>query len=115
MFLILLVSLFTLLVAAAFVQDAVRLKRMPLLDRLAPPPPDAPLVTLLIPARNEARNIARCLDGVLQQSYPNYNVVVVDDNSTDATPAILADYARRDGRLQVVQGAPLPPGWLGKC
>ena len=75
------------------------------------------IISIIIPARNEARNIGRCLDGVLaQQTALNYEVIVVDDGSTDDTPKILADYALRfPHRLRVLHGRPLPNGWVGKC
>jgi glycosyltransferase involved in cell wall biosynthesis len=69
---------------------------------------------VLIPARNEAHNIGRCLDGILAQQYAPYEVIVVDDASTDATPEILAAYARAHAHIHVVQSGDLPPGWLGK-
>ncbi len=74
-------------------------------------------VSVVIPVRNEARNIARCLDGILaQQTSLSYEVIVVDDGSTDDTPKILADYVQRyPNRLKVVRGRPLPNGWVGKC
>jgi GT2 family glycosyltransferase len=73
------------------------------------------LVSLLIPARNEARNIAHLLDGALQQTYPHWEIIVVDDDSTDNTPTILAAYGACHTRLRVRQGSPLPLGWTGKC
>jgi glycosyltransferase involved in cell wall biosynthesis len=77
-------------------------------------PPNAPLVTVIVPARNEAHNIARCVRSILSTSYPNLELVVVDDSSTDGT----ADVARRsvegDPRARVVTNAPLPDGWFGK-
>lgn len=84
----------------------------------APPgPDDAPLVTVLVPARNEERSIDRCVGSLLAQDYPRarFRVVVIDDRSEDATPAILARLGAADGRLRVVQGTPLPAGWQGKC
>ncbi|HXX78152.1 MAG TPA: glycosyltransferase, partial [Ktedonobacteraceae bacterium] len=48
-----------------------------------------PLVSIVVPARNEERNIRRCVESLLEQSYPNYEVIVVDDASTDDTPGIL--------------------------
>ncbi|MCC7361029.1 MAG: glycosyltransferase [Anaerolineales bacterium] len=78
------------------------------------PPANAPLIAVIVPARNEARNIRRCVEALLAQDYPNYAVYVVDDCSTDATPAILAELAAREARLTVIQASPLPPGWAGK-
>jgi chlorobactene glucosyltransferase len=73
-----------------------------------------PFVSVLIPARNEARSIAACVTSLLAQNYPAFEVIVLDDNSTDATPRLLAQLTHRDSRLRVLKGAPLPEGWLGK-
>lgn len=99
---------------ASFGMNWRRMRRIP---RLSPPclPPDPPLISILIPARNEERVIGRCVRGVLAQRYPNFEVIVVDDGSTDRTPAILADLAANDPRLHVIPGRTLPPGWVGKC
>jgi chlorobactene glucosyltransferase len=72
-------------------------------------------VSVLIPARNEEANIRRCLDSLLDQSYANYEIVVLDDSSEDHTWRIITDYAHRfPGRLKAVRGAHLPRGWCGK-
>lgn len=75
---------------------------------------DVPLVSLVIPARNEARNIARCLASALAADYPRLEVICVDDHSTDDTGAIAAELASRDPRLRVVSPPPLPGDWFGK-
>ena len=80
----------------------------------APPPPNPPLISVCIPARNEERNIRACVEAVLKQDYPNFEVIVVDDRSTDATPRILTDLAVRDSRLRPISGSELPSGWAGK-
>lgn len=104
----------TLLLFVGFARDFLRLRGMPRL--LAPGPVEGilPMVSVLIPARNEARNIARCLDGLLMQTYPRYEVIVVDDASTDATPDILAHYVQQHARIKVLHGDALPPEWTGK-
>jgi chlorobactene glucosyltransferase len=72
-------------------------------------------VSVLIPARNEETNIRRCLDSLLDQNYPNYEIIVLDDCSQDGTWQIIAEYAHRyPKRVQAVKGAPLPRGWCGK-
>ncbi len=79
-----------------------------------PPAADGPLISVCIPARDEGRTIARCIEAVFSQSYPEVGVIVVDDGSTDATAEILERQKLRFPKLRVVRGAPLPPGWAGK-
>ena len=76
----------------------------------------APLVSILVPARDEAANIAACLRGLLAQTHPATEIVVCDDRSTDDTAAIVGAIAagRGAGRLRLLAGRPLPPGWSGK-
>lgn len=78
------------------------------------PPLDVPRVTLIIPARNEAHNIRRCVESALASSYPALEVIVVDDHSTDETGPIVAELARHDTRLRVITPPALPRGWFGK-
>jgi chlorobactene glucosyltransferase len=73
-----------------------------------------PLISVIIPARNEARNIHRCVQALLDQSYPNYELIVVDDRSTDATNQILTELVKVNSRLQIIHGDELLPGWAGK-
>jgi hopene-associated glycosyltransferase HpnB len=84
-------------------------------DRNEPPAPDAwPPVCAVVPARNEADVIARSIGSLLAQDYPGpFRVILVDDDSEDGTGAI-ARGLDASGRLEVVSGAPLPPGWTGK-
>jgi chlorobactene glucosyltransferase len=73
-----------------------------------------PLISFCVPARNEARNIRLCVENLLGQDYPNFEVVVVDDRSTDETPAILHQLAAKNDRLKIISGSDLPAGWAGK-
>ncbi|MCA9286740.1 MAG: glycosyltransferase, partial [Phycisphaerales bacterium] len=73
-----------------------------------------PLVSVCIPARNEATNIESCVRSVFKQTYAPIEVLVYDDQSTDATPEILLRLAAEDARLVRVPTEPLPPGWNGK-
>lgn len=73
-----------------------------------------PFLSVLIPARNEERNLPGLLEALLQQSYSRFELVVYDDHSTDATPRILEDFSRRDQRMRWVAGGELPEGWTGK-
>ena len=79
-----------------------------------PPPENAPLISFCVPARNEERNIRACVEGLLAQDYPSFEVVILDDRSTDATSAILRQIAAQDNRLKTIYGSDLPVGWAGK-
>ena len=57
-----------------------------------------PLVSVIVPARNEAHNIARCVSSILSGTYPNLELIVVDDSSTDGTAQIAHDAAKGDPR-----------------
>lgn len=96
-----------LLIAISNIRFLQRLGDYPVPKRLPP-------VSILIPARNEETNIAPCVQSLLAQQYPDFEVIVLDDNSEDGTARILGQLASRDQRLRVLQGAPLPPGWEGK-
>jgi chlorobactene glucosyltransferase len=77
-----------------------------------------PLVSIIVPARNEERSIRRCVESLLEQNYPNYEIIVVDDGSTDETPDILENIIQthpRSNRLWVLRlRDELPEGWAGK-
>jgi chlorobactene glucosyltransferase len=73
-----------------------------------------PRVSVLVPARNEAKNLPVLIPTLLNQSYPNLEIIILDDHSDDATLQIASDFALKDLRLQVVQGGDLRHGWLGK-
>jgi cellulose synthase/poly-beta-1,6-N-acetylglucosamine synthase-like glycosyltransferase len=77
-------------------------------------PARPPRVSVVIAARDEARGIEAALASLLAQDYPDYEVIVVDDRSGDATPAILARMAAGNARLTVLRIDDLPAGWLGK-
>lgn len=79
-------------------------------------PATGPKASLLVPARNEERNIASCVTSLLTQDYGDFEVVVLDDNSTDGTWAELVCLRDRfPGRLRIIKGAALPDGWHGKA
>ncbi|HEX9371854.1 MAG TPA: glycosyltransferase [Roseiflexaceae bacterium] len=108
-------TMLCLLAAAFYAQDALR-------ELLAPtlaPDPDlprvGPLVSVLIPARNEAARIRACMDGLARQTYRGFEVIVVDDHSSDGTADVVRSYAAGLPALEIVPGAALPAGWAGKC
>jgi chlorobactene glucosyltransferase len=78
------------------------------------PPDNPPLVSVIVPARNEAHNVARCVKSILSTTYPNLELIVVDDSSTDGTAQIARDAAERDPRARFIASPPLPDGWFGK-
>jgi len=82
----------------------------------APPAPaDAALVSILIPARNEALNIEACVVSLLAQDYPRCELIVLDDHSDDGTGGIVRRLGLgEEGDRRVISGTPLPPNWTGK-
>jgi chlorobactene glucosyltransferase len=72
------------------------------------------MASILVPARDEALNIEGCLHTLLNQDYEPYEVIVLDDESQDATPEILAYIHHDNPRLKTLTGQPLPCGWMGK-
>jgi glycosyltransferase involved in cell wall biosynthesis len=76
---------------------------------------EAPLVSVLVPAKDEEEGVAECLRSLLQQSYPRFEVLVADDRSADRTAEIVERLAAEDSRLQLVRIVDLPAGWTGKC
>ena len=75
---------------------------------------DGPLVSVFIPMRNEEKNAENCLESLRNQLYKNYEILVLDDNSTDNTASILKKIAAEDKRIKVFAGKPLPDNWYGK-
>ena len=73
-----------------------------------------PLVSVLIPARNEEQNLPVLLDSLRKQDYTNFQVIVYDDHSEDGTGQILEQYSGKDKRIEWVRGEEVPEGWTGK-
>jgi chlorobactene glucosyltransferase len=76
--------------------------------------PTCPRISVMVPARNEEDTIGPCVSSLLAQDYSNFQVIVLNDNSTDGTTAILSKLGQCDSRLKIINGQPLPPDWLGK-
>ncbi|MFD0766077.1 glycosyltransferase [Mucilaginibacter lutimaris] len=72
------------------------------------------LVSILIPARNEQDNILSLLESINDQNYNTYEVIILDDDSTDDTYNICQNFAETHPKFSVIKGQPLPPGWIGK-
>jgi len=75
---------------------------------------DVPRVSVILPARNEAEHIAACVRSVLSTTWPNLELIVVDDHSTDGTAALAREGASGDLRMTLVSAPELPPQWFGK-
>ena len=73
-----------------------------------------PLVSVLVPARNEEKNIDRCVNSLIEQSYSNIEVIILDDDSSDNTYFISNEISKSDSRVSVIKGKKIPKGWLGK-
>jgi chlorobactene glucosyltransferase len=71
-------------------------------------------VSILVPARNEERSIAGCISSLLAQDYPDFEVLVLDDSSSDRTGAMVSALVAGNPRNRLLTGTPLPPGWTGK-
>jgi chlorobactene glucosyltransferase len=96
--------------AAAFV------RRRPALEGWdAPEDAEAPLVSVIVPARDEALNVEACLRSLRASSYPRLEVILVDDGSTDGTGEVARRAAEGDPRVRIIRGDPLPAGWFGKA
>ena len=77
-------------------------------------PEPAPFISVLVPARDEEANIEFCLNSLQKQDYPNFEILVLDDNSSDSTADIVSQIAAADDRVRLFRGEHLPEGWAGK-
>jgi chlorobactene glucosyltransferase len=92
-----------------------RLRTTPrLTDVPGEPPAVAPRVSIVLPARNEAAHIEACLASLRSSNWPNLEIIVVDDHSTDDTGALARAASTGDPRVRVVEAPSLPEGWFGK-
>lgn len=76
--------------------------------------PVFPKISICIPARNEEKVIERCVRSALQQNYPSFELLVLDDRSTDQTSLILTELQASSVRLKIINGVEKPDDWLGK-
>lgn len=79
-----------------------------------PNPLHRPLVSVLIPARNEAHTVGTALSSLIRQTYKNIEILVLDDGSEDGTSAVVKKFSAVDERIRLIRGQPLPAGWTGK-
>ena len=92
--------------------DSIRLT--PYLDEFERKEHANPKVSIILPARNEEEFIGKCLDSLIEQDYTNYEIIVVDDSSDDATGKIISEYAKKNSKIIPVSAQIKPEGWMGK-
>ena len=92
--------------------DSVRLT--PHLDEFERKDHHNPKVSIILPARNEEEFIEKCLDSLIDQDYPNYEIIVIDDSSDDSTNKIISEYAKKHSKIIPVNARSKPDGWMGK-
>ena len=73
-----------------------------------------PKVSIIVPARNEEGAISKCLQSLLSQDYDNYEVIVIDDSSTDNTFTIISELSKNNHKLIPIKSPPKPNDWIGK-
>ncbi len=92
--------------------DSIRLT--PHLDKFERKEHINPKVSIILPARNEEEFIGKCLESLIEQDYTNYEIIVVDDSSDDATGKIILEYAKKNSKIIPVSAQIKPDGWMGK-
>jgi len=91
------------------------LKRLPVFNQQFAPVPDRwPLLSVIIPACNEAENLESAVSTLKRQDYPDLEIILVNDRSTDGTGEVIRRLAEGDSRICPVHVQALPEGWLGK-
>ena len=101
------VSVYFFIMAVANVLDMRKRTSLPAIK-------EGPLVSVLIPARDEEQNIENCVNSLLEQDYQNYEILIIDDNSEDKTYEIIQRLAKQNKRISIYRGKPLPADWYGK-
>ena len=86
----------------------------PYLDKFENTNDATPKVSIILPARNEEKYLAKCLDSLIDQDYKNYEIIVIDDSSEDSTGDIIADYSKKNSKVIHVSANSKPDGWMGK-
>jgi len=113
-------SVFLLLLAGAAMMlwNVRAFRTVPLVEQSGPEGLTGPMISVLVPARNEALRIGPCAASLACQRYPNFEVLVLDDHSEDGTADVLASLGysgEPSAKLRILKGQPLPPGWTGKA
>jgi chlorobactene glucosyltransferase len=112
--LLLIVSVLTILITI-FLLKLLKIityhKELPIVEELYG---NTPMVSIIVPMRNEERNARQCIESLMSQNYSNFEVIVVDDRSEDDTLKILQEFASKHSNIRLVEGTPTPEGWIGK-
>lgn len=103
-----------ILISGVIVYLTVNIIYLVRLDPVSHPLDDLPMISICVPARNEERGIGICLESLLKQDYPQFEVIAVNDHSTDSTGEVIRNLAEKNSRLIALEGEDLPDGWLGK-
>lgn len=103
-----------ILIVAVIISLTLNIVYLVRLQPLIKPISNPPRLSVCVPARNEERGVEACLHSLLNQNYPNFEVIAIDDHSTDRTGDIMRHLAQENSRLKVLKAADLPEGWLGK-
>ena len=86
----------------------------PFLDKFEKKEHEKPRVSVILPARNEEKFIEKCLNSLLNQDYDNYEIITINDSSTDSTGNIIKEYSKKFPKIISVDAKPKPDGWIGK-
>ena len=105
---ILLFILINFLINNILFKNTARYKLLPSIIK------ENPLISVLVPARNEEENIKKCIVSLTKQDYKNIEILVLDDNSTDNTENILKEMSKKYSNVKFYKGEHLRKGWLGK-
>ena len=103
-----------ILIVAVIISLTLNIVYLVRLQPLVKPISNPPRLSVCVPARNEERGVEACLHSLLNQNYPNFEVIAIDDHSTDRTGDIMRNLAQENSRLKVLKAADLPEDWLGK-
>jgi chlorobactene glucosyltransferase len=100
-----------IVITIVFIVSLINFFSAPMINKNFTLNDEGKLVSILIPARNEERNITDCLISCLNQSYLNKEILVLNDNSSDRTAELLEHFS---DNIKIINGSELPEGWLGK-
>ncbi len=114
MFILFILTIFTVFLTLFLLKGQRRFKAFPEVGIETSGLDFKEVISIIVPMRNEEKNAARCLEGLLAQDYPEFEVIVVDDMSTDGTTSILKGFESGHRNLRIVKGTERPEGWIGK-